>query len=72
VVEGFSGFGIEQGLLQWRRSEIRVFIGVFLEGLKRHRLEALVQVCILVRKFSEIELVVFCVVIFSAFHYQGF
>jgi hypothetical protein len=40
--------------------------------LKRHRLEALVQVCILVRKFSEIELVVFCVVIFSAFHYQGF
>jgi hypothetical protein len=42
------------------------------EGLKRHRFEALVLVCIFVRKFSEIELVVFCVVIFSAFHYQGF
>jgi len=57
MVEGFSGFGVQQGLLQWRRSEIRVFV---VEGLKRHRLVAFPVFCIFVRKFSEDEsLVVF-------------
>jgi len=40
MVEGISGFGVQQGLLQWRRSEIRVFVIVIVEGLKRHRLVA--------------------------------
>lgn len=68
MVEGFSGFGVQQGLLQWRRSEIRVFVVVVVEGLKRHRLVAFPVFCIYVRKFSEDEsLVVFVFMLSSAF-----
>lgn len=69
---------VEQGRLQWRSCEIRVFVAVLvvvvIVRLKRHRFEececgggVLLGILFSIRNFSEGESLFLCVVVFSAF-----